>query len=271
MMSLLLALAFALLAAPLVYRVIIHWPEDRSMMRHWTRCATCDAPLPGGSSLPWAEAVRRAPAPCDHAPPLLLPATYLFFLVAGLMFGISHAAYPWPTVVQSMLMVSVFFPLAMIDLRRLEVEPRLIVIGLVGRFVGVSLTQPNLAMDMLGGMLVGAGFFTMVDLTYQTLRNKPGLGEGDAPMLGLIGAFVGWQGILPVVALSAIGGLLVAPPVLLIMRRKLNSPIPYVPFLALAGGIVYLLETLWPGLWWRTLASYLPLWGDLLRTLLEGG
>ena len=268
--TLLLALAGVLLIAPLAYRIILHWPEDRSVLRHWHRCAVCGERLPSHHWIPWVEALRREAPPCQHAQPRLMLGTYLFFIAMGIILGVTHLSQPWPVMVQSLLMVGVFFPLAVIDLNRLEVEPRLIVLGLAGRFIGLGLTQPALLMDMLGGMLVGAGFFTMVNLVYQTLRHRSGLGDGDAPMLGLIGAFVGWQGILPVVALSALAGLLIAPPLLLAMRKKLNSPIPYVPFLAIAGCVIYLLEVGWPGLWWQALAGQLPVWGDLLRTLVEG-
>ena len=85
----------------------------------------------------------------------------------------------------------------------------------------------------------------MVELIYRTARNRMGLGEGDAAVMGLIGFFVGWQGVLPVVGLAALSGLIVGFPVLLLRREPASStPIPFVPFLAAAGMAVFLVQNL---------------------------
>ena len=132
-----------------------------------------------------------------------------------------------------------------IDLRTLTVETRLVLIGLALRAVGLAIFQRSLLLPMGGGMLIGAGLFTMVELIYRAARNRVGLGEGDAAVMGLIGFFVGWQGVLPVVGLAALSGLIVGFPLLLLRREPTSStPIPFVPFLAAAGMAVFLSQNL---------------------------
>ncbi len=89
----------------------------------------------------------------------------------------------------------------------------------------------------------------MVEIIYGALRNRQGLGQGDAAVLGLIGAFVGWEGVFAVVGLSALLGLLVGVPWMVVGRRGLAAPLPFVPFLGLAGLGVYISRALASDAW----------------------
>ena len=97
-----------------------------------------------------------------------------------------------------------------------------------------------MAVDMVAGMLIAAGLFHILDLLYEALRGRKGLGDGDAAVAGLLGAFVGMQGVLPMVALAALGGLIGGVTWLLATRRPLSTPVPFAPFLCAAGMVVYL-------------------------------
>ncbi len=60
--------------------------------------------------------------------------------------------------------------------------------------------------------------------------------------MALIGAFVGWRGLPAALLLSTVAGLLVGFPGLLLARRPLGDPLPFVPFLCLGGLAVHLLQ-----------------------------
>ena len=143
---------------------------------------------------------------------------------------------------QALLLLYLLYPLAWVDLLTLTVEPGLVIAGIVLRMGSVLALQRELALDMLGGMLGGAGLLYLVGFFYRELRGRVGLGDGDAALLGLIGAFVGWQGLLPVVILSAAGGIIAGGPALLLLRKPLDTPLPFAPFLCGGGLTVYLLQ-----------------------------
>ena len=143
---------------------------------------------------------------------------------------------------QALLLLYLLYPLALVDLATLTIEPALVVGGVVLRMAVVLSLQRGAATDMLGGLLGGAGLLALVGFAYQWLRGREGLGEGDAAVLGLIGAFVGWQGILPVVLLATVSGVLAGVPALLLLRRPLNTPLPFAPFLCLGGLAVFLAQ-----------------------------
>ena len=173
---------------------------------------------------------------------------------AAVLLGATHPpAGPlggWFGWSQTLLLFGLALALAAIDLRSLLVDIRLVALGIAARLASLALGQPEALWEMGAGLLIGAGFFHILALFYEVLRQRQGLGEGDAAVAGLLGAFIGWQGLLPMVGLAALTGLLAALPWLWAARRPAMTPIPFVPFLCGAGLAVYLGQLHgWPGAW----------------------
>ena len=65
------------------------------------------------------------------------------------------------------------------------------------------------------------------------------MGFGDFKLLGAIGAWVGWQQLLPVILISSLTGTIVG--IALMIKAKRNqtqlTSIPFGPYLAFAGWI----------------------------------
>jgi leader peptidase (prepilin peptidase)/N-methyltransferase len=98
----------------------------------------------------------------------------------------------------------------------------------------------------LGGAAAGfvLGFLALylASKAYRVWRGRDGLGDGDPPLLGLIGVFLGWTAVFPVLLLSSVIALPAALVVLGSGKRPASkgagagaTPIPYGPFLALAA------------------------------------
>lgn len=89
------------------------------------------------------------------------------------------------------------------------------------------------------GILAGGGSLFAVAWGYQLVTGREGMGGGDIKLLAMIGAFIGWQGILfTLFAASAIGTLI---GILAMVRsgKGMKLAIPFGPFLAM-GAVVYL-------------------------------
>lgn len=141
-----------------------------------------------------------------------------------------------------MLLFAVLVPLSVIDWQSMTVEPRLVAFGVGLHLLSVLIFQGEQFLASIGGLLIGAGFFHMLDFFYEMVRGRRGLGEGDAAVAGLVGAFVGWQGLVPVFALASVAGLIGGIAWLAVSRRGLDAPIPFVPFVSVAGMAVYLAQ-----------------------------
>ncbi|MEM9481080.1 MAG: prepilin peptidase [Verrucomicrobiota bacterium] len=69
--------------------------------------------------------------------------------------------------------------------------------------------------------------------------SRQSMGFGDVKFLAMIGAFLGWKGVVSAIFVGSVAGTLVAVPLRLIGRQDWSAKIPFGPYLAL-GAIVWL-------------------------------
>jgi leader peptidase (prepilin peptidase)/N-methyltransferase len=75
---------------------------------------------------------------------------------------------------------------------------------------------------------------------FRLLTGKEGMGYGDFKLLGVLGAWLGWQMLPQIVLISALCGSLVGIGLILWRGRSKDIPIPFGPYLAIAGWIAML-------------------------------
>ncbi len=111
-----------------------------------------------------------------------------------------------------------------------------------GAVIGLGLVWwlPISYPDALIGLGLGAGLLTAVIYGYYFLTGKQGMGGGDVKLLGMIGVFTGWQGVLFTIFMGSLAGTLVGVPWAFVQKKDMKTAIPFGPFLAL-GGLLYVL------------------------------
>jgi leader peptidase (prepilin peptidase)/N-methyltransferase len=92
--------------------------------------------------------------------------------------------------------------------------------------------------ESLIGIALGGGLLLSIAWGYYALTRKEGMGGGDIKLLAMLGAFLGWKGVIvTILAASAIGTLV---GIAIALRtgggRKLS--VPFGPFISL-GAILY--------------------------------
>ncbi|MDP6730116.1 MAG: A24 family peptidase, partial [SAR324 cluster bacterium] len=134
------------------------------------------------------------------------------------------------------------FVLAVIDWESLLVDMRVVIVAMVLRLFWLLAFGTDFLLQALLGLLVGAGMLYLLGIIYETLRKRRGLGEGDPALLGLIGMWVGWSGLGPVLLVAAGSGIIIGGFWLLKKNQPLlHTPVPFGPFLCLGGLLVHLL------------------------------
>ncbi|MDC3126423.1 prepilin peptidase [Candidatus Pelagibacter sp.] len=91
---------------------------------------------------------------------------------------------------------------------------------------------PNYVNSLIGG-LFGYGIIWLIIYFYKVLRNKEGMGLGDAKLFSVIGFWFGWVAIPFVIFSSSIIALSSVIPSLLKKNKTLSSEIPFGPFIIL--------------------------------------
>jgi leader peptidase (prepilin peptidase) / N-methyltransferase len=133
-----------------------------------------------------------------------------------------------------------------------------------------SLTLPLLWAGLLAAAYLGRGAATIpVDLrsavlgavfgylslwsVYHLFRlatGKEGMGYGDFKLFAALGAWLGWQMLLPVILFAAATGAVVGILLIVARRHGREVPIPFGPYLAAAGWLVMLWAPTLVAPWW---------------------
>ncbi|CAM4070328.1 prepilin peptidase [Pseudomonas wadenswilerensis] len=94
--------------------------------------------------------------------------------------------------------------------------------------------------DALWGTVAGYLSLWSVFWVFKMVTGKEGMGYGDFKLLAMLGAWGGWQ-ILPLtLLLSSLLGALIGLIMLRLQRKQASTPIPFGPYLAIAGWIALL-------------------------------
>jgi len=114
--------------------------------------------------------------------------------------------------------------------------------GVMGSFVSLN--------EAVIGAIAGYLSLWTVYWLFKLIRGKEGMGYGDFKLLAALGAWLGWQMLPLIVLLSSVVGAVVGIALIVFKGRDYNNPIPFGPYLAIAGAFA---------LFWPALARvYLP-------------
>jgi leader peptidase (prepilin peptidase) / N-methyltransferase len=94
--------------------------------------------------------------------------------------------------------------------------------------------QPTLPQAVLGAVM---GYLTLwsVFWLFKLATGKEGMGYGDFKLLAAIGAWLGWKALPLVILLSSFVGALAGIGLLMLRRQGRDVPIPFGPYLVVAG------------------------------------
>ncbi len=87
-----------------------------------------------------------------------------------------------------------------------------------------------------------AGYLSLWSIywAFKLLTGKEGMGYGDFKLLAALGAFCGWQGLLPIVLMSSLIGAVIGGLYLALRSKDSQTQIPFGPFLAAAGWVQFM-------------------------------
>lgn len=87
-----------------------------------------------------------------------------------------------------------------------------------------------------------AGYLALwsVYKVFKLFTGKEGMGYGDFKLLAALGAWMGWQMLPQIILLSSLVGAVIGVSMIVIRGRDKNIPIPFGPYLAIAGWIAFI-------------------------------
>jgi len=251
-LALVAAAAFGAIIGSFLNVCIYRLPRGRSVVWPASACGAC------GRELAWFENVpivswivlrarcRTCRAPISWRYPIVEALTALMFVLAWMTFG------PGVLLVSRLLFGCALVVLFAIDLEHHLLPNTITLPGIVVGFAFSFFTSPGWLASLLG-ILLGGGVLLGVAEAYYRVRHEEGLGMGDAKMLAMVGAFIGWKLTLVTLMMASLAGSLVGLLLIVTGRGGLKYALPFGTFLAVGAAAA---ATIGPDL----LDWYLGLW-----------
>ncbi|PVZ56116.1 prepilin peptidase [Pseudomonas sp. B1(2018)] len=225
-------------------------PTYNLLLPH-SQCPHCDHRIRAWENIPLLSYVFLR-GRCSACAAAISPRYPLTELACGLLsaFVAWHFGFGWPA---GLVLVLSWGLLAMslIDAEH-QILPDVLVLPLM--WLGLVVNSFGLFVSLheaLWGAIAGYGLLWSVFWLFKLITGKDGMGHGDFKLLAMLGAWGGWQ-ILPLtILLSSLVGAIIGLITLRLRHAKTSTPIPFGPYLAIAGWIALLWGGQITDLYWQ--------------------
>lgn len=140
----------------------------------------------------------------------------------------------------ALLFTWVLIALTLIDLKK-QLLPDSMTIPLLwlGIFISFYDVFTDLKSSVIGAM---AGYLILWSVyhLFKLLTRKEGMGYGDFKLLAALGAWVGYSYLPQIILISSVVGSIIGISMMVMGKTKQQQPIPFGPYLAMAGWIALL-------------------------------
>jgi len=229
--------------------VIYRLPNpELSIVKPRSFCPSCKTDIAAYDNLPLLSYILLK-GKCRHCGIRISPRYFLIELLTGLVAllffhlsfggGLFHPAHGLVYCIFTMAMIIITF----IDID-LQIIPNSISIPGIPIGLACSLFMPQGFISSLIGAAIGAGFLLAIGYGYYFLTKQVGLGLGDVKLMGMIGAFLGWEAVPFTMFFGSFIGLLYSIPFVIMQGKGRKHKIPFGPFLA-GGAITYIFFGKW--------------------------
>jgi leader peptidase (prepilin peptidase) / N-methyltransferase len=256
-----LALVIGAITGSFVTTVAYRLPRDLSIVSPRSFCESCERAIPLWANVPILGYIglRGRCLMCGATIPFRHFLTEVGLAIIALYLYLN---FPLGDAIARFILCSALFVVALVDYDW-RLIPNLVTFpGMLVGFIAASLVIPEVGwLSSLLGILIGCGVLFLTGYLYQLVRGREGVGMGDVWLLGMVGGFLGWQGVVFTLFFGALfgafGGIIfaisggaqapepVADPSTEPAESDvsiLRTEVPFGPFLAIAAGIYALFQ-----------------------------
>ena len=222
-----------------IYRL----PDNDSVITGRSFCRSCKNKIKWYDNIPLLSFIflRGKCRSCNNK---ISSQYFLVELISAISFLSIYFIYGLSITTLLLIILSIFFIIIFfIDLKHYiipnELTFPLMLIGFVKSF-DPNLNQtifPNYINSLLGGFF-GYATIWLIIFFYKKVRNKEGMGLGDAKLMAVVGFWFGWVSIPFTIFISSAVALVLVIPSLIKKTRNMSAQIPFGPYIII-GCIIY--------------------------------
>ena len=215
-----------------IYRI----PLGKNIVSPPSHCPGCDTPILWRNNVPvfgWLLLKGRC-RHCGEPISILYPLVELISALLAI-WTVYNFGLRWES------LGFIIFGYALLVLSMIDLEHYILpnVITYPGMLAGLLFAAaPGLGAPVpdftaaLWGLAVGGGGLWLFAWVFGRITGKEGMGLGDVKLLGMIGAWLGWQSLPFALFVAALVGSVVGIVWMVVAQRNKNMPIPFGPYLA---------------------------------------
>jgi leader peptidase (prepilin peptidase) / N-methyltransferase len=207
-----------------------------NLMQPRSRCPKCEHPIAWFENIPVVSYLvlrgrcSACKTPISPRYPMVELASGALFFYCGWTWGASGSALLWSTFAATLV------TLTLIDWDTTLLPDDITLPLLWGGLIAAALhwTTPTLA-DSLWGAVAGYMSLWLVYWGFKLLTGKEGMGFGDFKLFAALGAWFGWQALVPIILMASVIGAVVGIGMKFASSLREGGYVPFGPFLAGAG------------------------------------
>ena len=230
-------------------------PEPMSLWTPRSRCPGCATEIRAWHNIPvfgWLW-LRGRCASC--AAPISIQ-----YPIVELLTGLLSAACAWRFGWSAGLAAALLLTWALVALTVIDLHTMLLPdnITLPLMWLGLLLSLATVFVGPTASIVgAAAGYLSLwaVYHLFRLLTGKEGMGYGDFKLLAALGAWFGWQALPFIILVSSLVGAVIGIGLIVFRGHDRNLPIPFGPYLAIAGWIMLM--------WGR---EAMVIWATVTRT-----
>ena len=212
-------------------------PRDQSIVKPPSHCPACNRDIKWYDNIPLVSYIilRGKCRACGERISIRYPAIEL---ASGILIAYTYWHFGFsPFLPFALIYISFMIIMFVIDLEHFILPDRftltLIPIGFISSFFREDFSWK----DSLLGMLAGGGLIALFSIFYYLYKRKVGMGGGDIKLMAAVGAYLGAKLALLSIVIGSVGGVLVMLPIMAIRKKKMDTMLPFGPFLTIAAVI----------------------------------
>lgn len=217
-----------------IYRL----PLSKSLKSPPSNCPQCNSPIRFYDNIPLLSYILLK-GQCRHCKehisfryPFIELLGGGFALLTYLKYGLTWETLIYYTFISGLIIIT------FIDIDHQIIPDSISIPGIPIGFIA-SFALPSITyIESLAGILIGSGSLFLVLWTYKKMTGVEGMGGGDIKLLAMIGAFIGWKGVIFTIFVSSLTGTLIGLMIMLRTKKGLKLAVPFGPFLS-AGAILF--------------------------------
>ncbi len=230
---------FGLLIGSFLNVCICRLPLNASIVTPPSSCPSCGKPIRFYDNIPVLSYIwllgkcRGCAIPISARYPLVEILTGTFAALCVFRFGFTPTAAIYFAFIASLVVIT------FIDIDH-RIIPDIISLPGIPIFFAATFFLPGISpVASITGILVGGGSLFLVAWGYYMVTGNEGMGGGDIKLLAMIGAIIGWQGVVLTIFAASITGTVIGLTLMLASGKNMKLAVPFGPFLAL-GAVIYI-------------------------------